>query len=161
MKHTSTIALAALACLLTTACGPLKYSAQSTTDPKNPNSGVSIQLPGTAGDGAQHTFVSQHPEGNIKYVVDGQQYIGEVTTEEDIATLYLKILGFAKLGHNVSVTARDDNPKGTKTDTHTFTSESEVEVASWAARMVRKGYSVTIEYDKSKHTYTCTAYKKK
>ena len=161
MKHTKTIVLTCLACLLATACDPTKYAVTSTAETKKPGLNVNVHLPGEENEALQHSFAGQQGSNSIDYIVDGQQYSGEITTEEDITTLYIKILDFAKLGHSVSVTAHGDNPKGTKTDIQTFSSDSQAKVATWSSRMVRKGYSVTIEYDKSTHTYNCTAFKRK
>lgn len=161
MRITRTLIPAVLVCLLATACGSVKNNKTITVNAPTPGPSVNVKLPGENVDDVHHSFAGQHPEGNVNYIVDGQQYSSEITTEEDITTLYIKILGFAKLGHNVSITAKGNNPQGKKTDVHTYSSTSETEVATWAARMVRKGYSVTIEYNKSERTYTCTAYKKK
>jgi hypothetical protein len=161
MRTTTILALAALACLSLSACGAMRNGSHSDTAHNNPNATVNVHLPGEDDDGNQHNFAGQWPERRVDYNVDNKQHSDEVATEEDITTLYLKLLGYAKLGHNVSITARGDNPQGTKTDEQTYTSDSEALAAAWAARMVRKGYSVKIEYDKSAKTYTCTAYKRK
>lgn len=161
MRTARILPLAALLCLLASACGSLRYTNPDATTRHNPDLNVNVHLPGEENGTSRHTFASRHPEGSVKYIVDGQQYYDEVTTEEDIATLYLKILGYAKLGHNVSITASANTHQDTTADAVTYTSSSEAQVASWAARMVRKGYSVKIEYDKSAKTYTCTASKKK
>lgn len=159
MRHHRLPLLAAAACLLA-ACGPLRYNSAPATSANNPATQASLHLPGNDAS-SQHGIVNTSADNSISYIVDGQQYTGEATTEEDLTTLYLKILGLAKLGHNVSITAKGDDPAAKKTDVHTFSAENEADVAVWATRMVRKGYSVTVVYDKSTHIYNCTAYKRK
>lgn len=155
-RHTLTLAAAVAACLLAASCDSSKYMVNNTRD----GSSISVQLPGQD-DASQSSFSNQFSANTIDYIVDGQRYSGEVTTEEDLTTLYIKLLGFAKMGHNVSISAKNDNPKGQKTDVVHFSSTSEVEVTTWATRMVKKGYSISIDYDKSTHTYNCTAYHRK
>lgn len=156
MRHPNLLLTAAAACLLATACGTTQYTTSTT-----PGQSISVQLPGSGDEVTQHSFAGAGATGSVNYIVDGQAFSDQVATDEDLATLYIKILGYAKLGHNVSITAASDTSEGTRTDTRTFASDSEAKVAAWASKMVRKGYSVTIDYDKSSHTYNCTATKKK
>lgn len=158
-RHTILAALAAS--LLAAACSSTPYIAKGDDANQPSKLNVNVHLPGGEGEINQHGFAGSTQGNKVNYIVDNQHYSGEVVTDEDLTTLYLKILGYAKLGHNVSIAASDDNAKGEKTDVHTFSSDKEADVAVWAARMVKRGYNVSIAYDKSTHTYTCTAYKKK
>lgn len=148
------------AAVLATACSSMPYAAH-TTEKQPMNLNVNVQLPGNENEINQHGFAGGLPGNKVNYIVDNKQYSSEATTDEDLTTLYLKILGYAKLGHHVSIAAGDNTPQGEKTDVHTFSSDKEADVAVWSARMVKRGYSVSIAYDKSTKTYTCTAYKKK
>lgn len=155
-RHTLTLAAAVAACLLAASCDTTRYANNGARNGSN----ISVHLPGQD-DASQSSFGNQLATSSVSYIVDGQHYSGEVATEEDLTTLYIKLLGFAKMGHNVSIAAKGDNPKGQKTDIIRFSSTNEVEVTTWTSRMVKKGYSVSIDYDKSTHTYNCTAYHRK
>lgn len=161
VKHSTLLAALFAACLVATACGPSRHTGRVSVAPQHDDHHVAVNLPGHEDEDLQHSFGTQLPSNTVSYIVDGRQYSGEISTEEDLTTLYLKILGFAKLGHNVSISARGDNPQGTKTDIVNYSSTSESDVTVWTTRMVRKGYSVTIDYDKSTRTYNCTAFKRK
>ena len=42
----------------------------------------------------------------------------------------------------------------------TFVSANEEEVVNWVAKMVRKGFSVTVDWDSEARLFRCTAYRK-
>ena len=59
MKHTKTIVLTCLACLLATACDPTKYAVTSTAETKKPGLNVNVHLPGEENEALQHSFAGQ------------------------------------------------------------------------------------------------------
>lgn len=120
-----------------------------------------VQPPDNKNDGPANAFGTNSFSGAVSYIVDGEAYSGEVRTEEDLTSLYIKLLGYAKLGHSILVSASKDNAHGEKNDILNFSSPSEKEVTAWATKMIKKGYSITIDYDKTTRTYQCTAYKSK
>ncbi|MBR1766392.1 MAG: hypothetical protein IJ745_05055 [Bacteroidales bacterium] len=172
MKTTHRIALAPsllLAAMAVSSCSTwhLDRSHSRPMDPSRPSTTVSIDK---APD--NHTVSvqpSKDPHGDIgltfsdnpafKYFVDNHMYTDEVRTEEDITTLYIKILGFAKLGRKITITSQskpaavDDNLK------LTFTSPNETDVIAWSKKMLHLGFSVTIDFDKTTRLYHCTATK--
>lgn len=174
MKKNLSAPLALLAlCLLLASCDPTRHTARSR--PMGPDSNpVATTRPVTApgnptatprphnddSDSRSNAFGAT-TASSLSYIVDGESFIGEVRTEEDLTTLYLKILGYAKLGHNVCISAGKTPCQGEGGHTVHFTSADEHAVAAWATKMVKQGYSVTVDYDKSSRTYHCTAYKPK
>ena len=179
MKHKSLYLLEALMLsLLAAACGssdhiararpmgPDKEPPRLAESPRpdtvrNRHTDPTIQIPGSQNSEVPNAFGATFASGAISYIVDDQTYTGEVRTDEDLTTLYLKLLDYAKLGHSVCIAAPNSTCLGEKGETVNFSSTSERAVTEWATKMIKRGYSVTIDYNKSTRTYHCTAYKPK
>lgn len=179
MKRESLYFLAALiAGLLATSCNsyshvdrarpmspqkenPKHYPVLSTDTVKNRHADPTIQPPGTNSGDNPTSFGAVFASGAVNYIVDDQAYIGEVRTEEDLTSLYFKLLDYAKLGHSICIAAPNRSCLDAKGESIKFSSTSEREVAEWATKMIKNGFSVTIDYNKSTHTYHCTAFKPK
>lgn len=175
MKHISIFLISSLfVCSLLASCdssshiarsrpmGPTDDSPQLATSQrsdtvKNHHADPTIQIPGNESSTVPNAFAS----GAVSYIVDDQSFTGEVRTDEDLTTLYLKLLDYAKLGHSVCIAAPNSSCLGAKGESVNFSSTSERAVTEWATKMIKRGYSVTIDYNKSTRTYNCTAYKPK
>lgn len=172
-RQTLIIALAVIMALLSVSCNSYRYAdrarpmgpeKEEVGRPQRPveiNQPVpTVQIPGDD-ESQNQAFGTNFSSGALSYIVDGEAFTGEVHTDEDLTTLYLKLLGYAKLGHSICVAAHRGSCQGERGETVNYSSSNEHEVAAWASKMIKKGYSVTIDYDKSSRTYHCTAYKSK
>lgn len=179
MKYkTSPILAVLMLILLTTSCGanhqfartrpmvpdeetPQMAEKNRIDTVKNRYADPSIQIPGNKNNEPSNAFHSTMGASAVSFIIDGKSYTDEVRTEEDLTTLYLKILGYAKLGHRVCIAAPNSSCSDEHSESINYSSANEHDVTAWATKMVKKGYSVTIDYDKKTRTYHCTAYKPK
>ena len=106
----------------------------------------------------QSDYISGRVATTFSYNVDGMDYTGEVFSDAEMLSAYARLVDFAKSGHSVSIGANGATQGREVCDT--LVSASEDEVVAWVSKMVRKGCSVTVEWDADARLYRCTAYRK-
>ena len=78
--------------------------------------------------------------------------------QESIHLFYARIFALARNGHVVTVCGSGSTNQQTESkEKIVFHTSSETEALTWAEKMRREGYDVTIEFDSSTGIYTCTA----
>lgn len=177
-KHKlKTIAILAVG-LMTAGCGPMhrnmNRSAVEPTQKRITQSGE--QASASAPNGLYRTTSGGNQPANapqsatpaqqgqysntVAYIVNGNDFSANVTTEEEAMELSNLLMDYAESGRHVCVGCASENDTLAKNVLITFSSASKVEVTYWVSNMIRRGYAVTIDYDKKTGVYNCTAYRK-
>lgn len=106
----------------------------------------------------QSEYISGQVASTVGYNIDGMDYTGEAFSDDEMLTIFARLVSFARSGHKVSIA--DKGTTNNREVVDTFTSADENEVVDWVARMVRKGYSVIVDWDAEARLFRCTAYRK-
>ncbi len=177
-KHRlKTIAILAV-CLMTAGCGPMhrnmNRSAVEPTQKRIAQGGEQASSaapnglykapsgsnqPANIPQGAIPTQQGQY-SNTVAYIVNGDDFSATVTTEEEAMELSNILMDYAESGQHVCVGCASESDTLAKNVLITFSSASKVEVTYWVSNMIRRGYAVTIDYDKKTGVYNCTAYRK-
>ena len=177
-KHRLKTAALVAACLMATGCSSLYNTGNSRADLKkdyttvqpgqstNPiSSGLyptSPQYTPQTGNNPQEnaTSAKEQKASTVGYIVNGDSFTATVYSDEEAMTLCNTLMDYAESGQHVAVGCTSESDTLAKNTLITFSSTSRVEVTSWVSNMVRRGYAVTIDYDKKTGVYNCTAYRK-
>lgn len=106
----------------------------------------------------QSEYYSGSAASTVAYNIDGMDYTGEAFSDDEMLTIFARLVAFARAGHAVCI-ADNGNTAGREV-VDTFVSANEEEVVNWVAKMVRKGFSVTVDWDSEARLFRCTAYRK-
>lgn len=107
---------------------------------------------------SQSDYISGHVATVFDYNIDGMEYSGEAFSDDEMLAMYARLVEYAHtghsvcIGHSVSVSEREA--------VASLSTANEDEVVEWATKMVKKGYSVVVEWDAKARLYRCTAYRK-
>ena len=174
LKTTALIA----ACLMATGCSSLYNTRQSRADLKkdyttvqpgqssNPiSSGLYPATPkftpqNTGNPQESATTQKEQKASSVDYIINGELFSANVYSDEEAMTLCNTLMDYAESGQHVAVGCTSESDTLAKNVLITFSSTSKVEVTYWVSNMIRRGYAVTIDYDKKTGTYNCTAYRK-
>lgn len=97
---------------------------------------------------------------SVSYTIDGTRE--EITLAGEVAWkgFIARMLDLAEEGHRVSFRMEDGTQRiVTSKETITYSTTNREEAFEWAEKMIRQGYSATVEYDKKKKKYNCYAIK--
>ena len=106
------------------------------------------------------TSAKEQKASTVGYIVNGDPFTATVYSDEEAMTLCNTLMDYAESGQHVAVGCTSESDTLAKNTLITFSSTSRVEVTYWVSNMVRRGYAVTIDYDKKTGVYNCTAYRK-
>ena len=95
----------------------------------------------------------------ITYSVDGVSMQTRLNGDEALRAFLQRLTALAREGHRVTV--RNDNTvsQASTKEVITYHTTSEDDANEWAAKMIRDGYEVEIDYDDKTGEYVCTAAK--
>ena len=106
---------------------------------------------------ASETSVSETYQ--IAYSVDGVNMVASLNGDDELMAFLQSLTALAREGHRVtvcnSITANQSQAK----EKVVFRTGSEEEANEWALKMIKDGYSVTIEFDETSGEFVCTAIK--
>lgn len=97
---------------------------------------------------------------SVSYTIDGTRE--EITLAGEVAWkgFIARMLDLAEEGHRVSFRMEDGTQRiVTSKETITYSTTNREEAFEWAEKMIRQGYSATVEYDKKEKRYNCYAIK--
>lgn len=97
---------------------------------------------------------------SVSYTIDGTRE--EITLAGEVAWkgFITRMLDLAEEGHRVSFRMEDGTQRiVTSKETITYSTTNREEAFEWAEKMIRQGYSATVEYDKKEKRYNCYAIK--
>lgn len=110
--------------------------------------------------GSSNTPQDETTMGSFSYTVDGELFSTILHNGAEASDLCNLLLDRAEEGHHVCVGLDTENDTLAKNKIIEFSSSSKVEVSYWISNMIRRGYVVTVDYDKTTGIYNCTAYRK-
>ena len=95
----------------------------------------------------------------ITYSVDGVSMQTRLNGDEALRAFLQRLTALAREGHRVTV--RNDNTvsQASTKEVITYHTTSEDDANEWAAKMIRDGYEVEIDYDEKTGEFICTAIK--
>ena len=97
---------------------------------------------------------------SVSYTIDGTRE--EITLAGEVAWkgFIARMLDLAEEGHRVSFRMEDGTQRiVTSKETITYSTTDREEAFEWAEKMIRQGYTATVEYDKKEKRYNCYAIK--
>ena len=155
-------------CLTAAGCGPMYRNmdrspietAKNVNDPKQEQPKEQQGRYDKASSGNAHTTAGKLPASTLAYVVGETDFTVTVGSDEEIMELSNTLMDYAESGKHVCVGCTSANDTLARNTFITFSSTSKVEVTYWVSNMIRRGYAVTIDYDKETGVYSCTAYRK-
>ena len=91
------------------------------------------------------------------YTIDGIAYCTEVQNETAYSALIQQLIALAQSGHHITITIGTQSHQDAfaKEEVH-FQTKDEKEMAEWAQKMIRDGYSVNISYEDGVYHGTAT-----
>lgn len=93
------------------------------------------------------------------YSVDGVQHAIILHSESDYQNFIHEMMNLARLGHNVVFCDENNVNQSVTKDVVYYSTSSQAEAESWALKMVKDGYQVTVSYDENTKMYNCVAIK--
>ncbi len=102
----------------------------------------------------------------LEYSLDNELVLSTEATEQAERQMLRRIVDDLHAGHSVCISPTDNqtrnaNERPATGDTLVFTTADIESVIPWTRRMVRRGYTVIIDYDADSGLYRCTAYRGK
>lgn len=106
------------------------------------------------------TIASEHIR-TATYTVDGAMHRVTLLNDEAWMAFIHSLTDLAKGGHSVTIVNETiyTNPASSTKDKVVYTTDDQTDAEKWAAKMIDKGYAVTIEYNPTTGIWTCTAIK--
>ena len=96
----------------------------------------------------------------VEYVVDGERHTAFLYGDEAWRELLHRLFLWAEEGHRVSFrNAELAGNRDCRKEVLTYTTSNQREAEAWALAKEKAGYEVSVEFDKTKGIYTCTAVK--
>lgn len=96
----------------------------------------------------------------VQYAIDGESHTATLIGEDTWHDFLNHIFALAEEGHVVSFRNVDTAAStAAAKEAVTYSTTSKDEAYTWAEKMHKAGYSVTILYDEKENTYTCHAIK--
>lgn len=96
----------------------------------------------------------------VSYSVDGTTHQIRLVGEDALYAFLNRMMALAEEGHKVSFRYEEAASRVVSTkEKVTYTTTNQDEALAWSVKMIKKGYSVTIDYDKESGIYTCVAIK--
>ena len=176
-KHRLKTAAVIAACLMTTGCSSLYNTGNSRAELKKdystvqPGQSTNPISSGLYPSTPQYTPTGKNPQESaatqkeqkasaVSYIVNGAPFTANVYSDEEAMTLCNTLMDYAEEGKHVAVGCETAQDTLAQNMVITFSSTSRVEVTYWVSNMIRRGYAVTIDYEKKTGVYNCTAYRK-
>lgn len=99
--------------------------------------------------------VSNEPEAPVMYIIDGDDFAGNISNE----CIY-RMLDMAYSGHNVTFSTEGQHQSSVSgAETITYRTSNREAAFRWARRMSHNGYTITVSYNKRNGKYYCKATK--
>ena len=95
----------------------------------------------------------------ITYSVDGVSMQTRLNGDEALRAFLQRLTALAREGHRVTVRNENTVSQASTKEVVTYRTKSEDDANEWAAKMIRDGYEVEIDYDDKTGEYVCTAAK--
>ena len=101
-----------------------------------------------------------HQEFTLRYWIDGVEHYGEFASQQEMDNYISYLIGLTR-GGRIVIIQGSENPSyaPSEKDKVTFTTSDKAEMIAWTVEMCAKGYSVEIEFDEKKGSFTGTATK--
>ncbi|MBR5093061.1 MAG: hypothetical protein IKX32_06280 [Bacteroidales bacterium] len=95
----------------------------------------------------------------ITYSVDGVSMQTRLNGDEELRAFLRRLTALAREGHRVTVRNENTAGQASTKEVITYHTTSEDDANEWAAKMIRDGYEVEIDYDEKTGEFVCTAIK--
>ena len=95
----------------------------------------------------------------ITYSVDGVSMQTRLNGDEELRAFLHRLTALAREGHRVTVRNENTAGQASTKEVVTYHTTSEDDANEWAAKMIRDGYEVEIDYDEKTGEFICTAIK--
>ncbi len=101
-----------------------------------------------------------HVNTTLRYWIDGEGYSTSFTSEAEKSAYISYLIGLTLEGREITI-GGSENPSMApeSSDKLTFKTSDEAEMGIWVNDMEKKGYNVTVSFDKETGLYTGTATK--
>ena len=99
-----------------------------------------------------------HVSHTLQYWIDGVEYNASFTSEAEKSAYISYLIGLTLEGREITI-GGSENPSMApeSSDKLTFKTSDEAEMGIWVNDMEKKGYNVTVSFDKETGLYTGTA----
>ena len=99
-----------------------------------------------------------HVNTTLRYWIDGEGYSTSFTSEAEKSAYISYLIGLTLEGREITI-GGSENPSMApeSSDKLTFKTSDEAEMGIWVNDMEKKGYNVTVSFDKETGLYTGTA----
>lgn len=106
----------------------------------------------------QPTVAENGAEYTMQYTVNGVLHFATIKNDDEEQALMQYLLSLVREGDDVVLYDEDAcSHSMPKKDTQVLSTTSEADAASWAAQKARKGYKVTLAFDRGNGQYVCIA----
>ena len=95
----------------------------------------------------------------ITYSVDGVSMQTRLNGDEALRAFLRRLTALAREGHRVTVRNENTAGQASTKEVITYHTTSEDDANEWAAKMIRDGYEVEIDYDEKTGEFVCIAIK--
>lgn len=95
----------------------------------------------------------------ITYSVDGVSMQTRLNGDEELRAFLRRLTALAREGHRVTVRNENTAGQASTKEVVTYHTTSEDDANEWAAKMIRDGYEVEIDYDEKTGEFICIAIK--
>lgn len=95
----------------------------------------------------------------ITYSVDGVSMQMRLNGDEALRAFLHRLTALAREGHRVTVRNENTAGQASTKEVVTYHTTSEDDANEWAAKMIRDGYEVEIDYDEKTGEFICIAIK--
>lgn len=93
------------------------------------------------------------------YSVDGENMQVRLNGDGELRNFIRKLVDMTREGHHITVRRGDGKCLSLSKEKVEFRTESEDAANQWTLDMVKKGYTVTLDYDKNAGEFVCVAVK--